>query len=123
MLTDHSELFKQLPNIKGELEEKRWMLDRIIYEAYRFKRSRLADRLLDYKAKLTDAPLTNGTSSSADDVPSSSTASVNNSTIAKTSLTTVAPTVGHQSKLQSVSVLKTSTSAVTVHKEKVDHRS
>ncbi|XP_067950033.1 integrator complex subunit 6-like isoform X2 [Watersipora subatra] len=59
---NHSELFKQLSNIQGSVEERRWILDRVIYEAYRFKRLSLADRLIKYKETISDAPTVNGAS-------------------------------------------------------------
>ena len=51
-VVDYSELFKQLGTLRGTCEQKTLVLDRVIYEAYRFKRVPLTDQLLKYKQTL-----------------------------------------------------------------------
>lgn len=53
--TDHGELFKLLNSLQGTLEQKSHILDRAVYECYRFKRLQLADKLLQYKDDLVSS--------------------------------------------------------------------
>lgn len=118
---DHTELFKQLTNLVGTLEDRQSTLDRVIYEAYRFKRLPLADRLMKYKECLTDPPLTNGSNSSSS-LENTSTLSSKTASHTSKQLATTDSTQTHISKLESAGGLKP-VSTVTVHKERVNNRS
>lgn len=59
-MADYTELFRQLSILQGDVAEKRMVLDRVIYEAYRFKRMAMVDRLTSYKESLSSSSHTNG---------------------------------------------------------------
>lgn len=49
LILDYTELFRHLGTLRGVGEQILVVLDRVIYEAYRFKRVSLTDQLLRYK--------------------------------------------------------------------------
>lgn len=65
---DYRELFELLDSLQGTLDQKSHVLDRTIYESYRFKRQQLADKLLQYKNDLVNGKSSTSTISTANQV-------------------------------------------------------
>lgn len=54
LILAYKDLFDQLPNLKGTIDERRLALDRLLYESFRFKRFKLIEELTAYKNSLVE---------------------------------------------------------------------